>query len=75
MLDKWTPLREFCRTHKFSEGTLRNYIFNAKKTGIVASGAAIRIMGRWYIDPDKFVEWSKACTATWYERQPEPVAK
>ena len=48
-------------------------IFNAKKTGIVESGAVVRVSGRWYVDPDAFAEWTVATTQRWLEAQPEAI--
>jgi len=72
-IQKILPLRQFCRNSHIPERALRHAIFNAKKAGIVESGAVVRVSGRWYVDPDAFAEWTVATTQRWLEAQPEPV--
>jgi hypothetical protein len=74
-IEKYMPLRKFCKSSHVPERAIRHAIFNAKATGIVSSGALIRIGGRWYVDPDAFLEWAQKNTEQWLETQPEPVAK
>jgi len=72
-IEKFLPLRKFCQVSHIPERAIRHAIFNAKATGIVASGALIRISGRWYVDPDAFLKWAQDNTQVWLEAQPEPI--
>lgn len=72
-IEKFLPLRKFCQSSHVPERALRHAIFNAHATGIVSSGALIRIGGRWYVDPDKFLEWAQKNTEDWLATQPEAI--
>lgn len=64
-IEQYVPLKRFCEMTNVPERAIRHAIFNAKATGIVASGAMIRISGRWYVDPDAFLKWAQDNTAAW----------
>ena len=60
---------EFAEANGFKERTIRKYIFEGARNGLLDAGGVVRMGGSVLIDVDAFERWLESQTAEWVEKQ------
>lgn len=61
-LSEWFPVRQFCQRHqdRFTVHQIRWLLRYADDNGLVSSGAAVKVSGRWLLSEPGFAAWIAA---------------
>lgn len=66
-------IKQFCAKHTaITNAMIRRAIFYTKRTGIVQSGALLRIGGTWVVDEQKMIEYMRGYARKWAAKKPDP---
>lgn len=66
-------IRKFCEKYPvITKASIYKAIFHTKTTGIVASGAVLRLNGKWLVDEEAMIRFMRSYARKWAAAKPDP---